>query len=420
MNILLKQVLINDPHSPYHGQVQDILIVDNKIQKIGSALSADNAQIVQEEGLEVSAGWVDCFAHFGDPGFEFNETFATGAAAAAAGGYTRVFTLPNTKPVTDNKSLVEYAAGQSRQLPVTIHPLGAITQKIEGKELAEMYDMRNSGAIAFTDGLSPVQSAGLLVKALQYVKAFDGVIIQMPIDKSIGHTGLMNEGIVSTQLGLPGLPDIAEIIMLKRDIDLVRYSGSRLHFTGITTKASLDLIKAAKQEGLAITCSVTPYHLFFCDEDLQGYDTNLKVNPPLRSRADMVALRQGILDGTIDCMASHHFPQDWDHKTCEFEYAKFGMNALESVFAAFNELFPTLPNQRLAELFSLNARTIFGIAVTHIQENAVPELTLYNRTLKSTLEMQQMKSKSHNNAFLHKILQGKVWGTFCNGQLTTN
>ena len=420
MNILLKQVLINDPHSPYHGQVQDILIVDNKIQKIGAQLSAENTTIVHEEDLEVSAGWVDCFAHFGDPGFEFNETFASGAAAAAAGGYTRVFTLPNTKPVTDNKSLVEYAAGQSRNLPVFIQPLGAITQKTEGKELAEMYDMRNSGAVAFTDGLSPVQSAGLLVKALQYVKAFDGVIIQMPIDKSIGHTGLMNEGIISTQLGLPGLPDIAEISMLKRDIDLVRYSSSRMHFTGITTKTSLDLIRAAKQEGLDITCSVTPYHLFFCDEDLQGYDTNLKVNPPLRSRADMMALRQGILDGTIDCMASHHFPQDWDHKTCEFEYAKFGMNALESVFAAFNELFPELDNERLVKLFSLNARNIFGLAVTHIEENAVAEFTLYKRTQKSTLEKLQMKSKSHNNAFLNKTLQGKVWGTICNGKLTTN
>lgn len=420
MNILLKQVLINDPHSPYHGQVQDILIIDNKIQKIGTQLVADYATIVQEEGLEVSAGWVDIFAHFGDPGFEFNETFASGAAAAAAGGYTRVFTLPNTKPVTDNKSLVEYAAGQSRHLPVTIHPLGAITQKTEGKELAEMYDMRNSGAIAFTDGLSPVQSAGLLVKALQYVKAFDGVIIQIPIDKSIGHTGLMNEGIVSTQLGLPGLPDIAEISMLKRDIDLVRYSGSRMHFTGITTKTSLELIKAAKQEGLAITCSVTPYHLFFCDEDLQGYDTNLKVNPPLRSRADMLALRQGILDGTIDCIASHHFPQDWDHKTCEFEYAKFGMNALESVFAAFNELFPTLPKERLVELFSMNARNIFNIPVTHIQENSLAEITLYNRNKEAVLEKHQMKSKSHNNAFLNKALKGKVWGTICNGQLTTN
>lgn len=420
MNILLKQVLINDPHSPYHGQVQDILIVDNRIQQIGTQLAADNATIVQEEGLEVSAGWVDIFAHFGDPGFEFNETFASGAAAAAAGGYTRVFSLPNTKPVTDNKSLVEYAAGQSRHLPVTIHPLGAITQKTEGKELAEMYDMRNSGAIAFTDGLSPVQSAGLLVKALQYVKAFDGVIIQIPIDKSIGHTGLMNEGIISTQLGLPGLPDIAEISMLKRDIDLVRYSGSRMHFTGITTKTSLDLIKAAKLEGLSISCSVTPYHLFFCDEDLQGYDTNLKVNPPLRSRADMMALRNGILDGTIDCMASHHFPQDWDHKTCEFEYAKFGMNALESVFAAFNELFPEISNERLVELFSLNARNIFSIPVTHIQENAAAEITLYNRKKQSALEKQNVKSKSHNNAFLNKALQGKVWGTFCNGQLTTN
>jgi dihydroorotase len=169
--------------------------------------------------------------------------------------------------------------------------LGAITQKTDGKELAEMYDMRNSGAVAFSDGLLPVQSAGLFVKALQYVKAFDGVLIQLPIDRSIGSAGLMNEGVISTQLGLPGLPSIAEISILKRDLDLLKYSGSKIHFTGITTKESLELIAAAKAAGLNVTCSVTPYHLFFCDEDLQDYNTYLKVNPPLRSRADMMALR---------------------------------------------------------------------------------------------------------------------------------
>lgn len=420
MNILLKQVLINDPHSPHNGQVLDLLIENNSIKEIGNHLSANNATTIQQEGLEVSAGWVDCFAHFGDPGFEFNESFTTGAAAAAAGGFTRVFSLPNTKPVTDNKSLVEYAAGQSKHLPVHVHPLGAITQKTEGKELAEMYDMRNSGAIAFSDGLLPVQSAGLFLKALQYVKAFDGVLIQLPIDRSIGNAGLMNEGIISTQLGLPGLPAIAEISILKRDLDLLKYSNSKLHFTGITTKESLDLISAAKAAGLKVSCSVTPYHLFFCDEDLQDYNTYLKVNPPLRTREDMMALREGVVNGTVDCIASHHFPQDWDHKICEFEYASFGMNALESSFSVVNHLLENLSNQRLVELFSLNARNIFGLPATHIAVNEVAELTIYHRNLFTQLTKENIKSKSLNNAFTNIELKGKVWGTINNGQLTIN
>ena len=420
MNILLKQVLINDPHSPHNGQVLDLFIENNRIKQIGTNLSNENATVIHQKGLQVSTGWVDCFAHFGDPGFEFNESFSSGAAAAAAGGFTRVFTLPNTKPVTDNKSLVEYAAGQSKHLPVHIHPLGAITQKTEGKELAEMYDMRNSGAIAFSDGLLPVQSAGLFVKALQYVKAFDGVLIQLPIDRSIGSAGLINEGVVSTQLGLPGLPSIAEISILKRDLDLLKYSGSKIHFTGITTKESLDLIAAAKAAGLKVTCSVTPYHLFFCDEDLQDYNTYLKVNPPLRTRADMMALREGVANGTVDCIASHHFPQDWDHKICEFEYASFGMNALESSFSVVNHLLGQISNERLIELFSLNARNIFGLPTTHIVENEVAELTIYHRNQVTQLAKENIKSNSFNNAFTNIELNGKVYATINNGQLTIN
>ena len=420
MTILLKQVLINDPHSSYNGQVLDVLIEGSLIKQIGSHLSNEHATVVQQDGLQISIGWVDCFAHFGDPGFEFNETFASGAAAAAAGGYTRVFTLPNTKPVTDHKSMVEYAVGQSKQLPIQIHPIGAITQKTEGKVLAEMYDMRNSGAVAFSDGLLPVQSAGLLVKALQYVKAFDGVLIQMPIDRSIGNAGLINEGIVSTQLGLPGLPTIAEISLLKRDLDLLKYSDSKIHFTGVSTKESLALISEAKANGLKVTCSVTPYHLFFCDEDVQDYNTYLKVNPPLRSRADMMALREGVINGTVDCIASHHFPQDWDHKICEFEYAAFGMNALESTFCAVNHLMGQLSNQRLVELFSLNARNIFQLPMTHIEENNIAEITIYHREETTQLTKDKIKSKSENNAFVNIALKGKVYGTIQNGHLTIN
>ncbi len=420
MNILLKQVKITDPNSPFNGKIFDLLINDNKISKIGQNLTDKAAIVVEIPNLFVSPGWVDIFSNFNDPGFEFKETITTGANAAAAGGYTRVFTLPNTKPVSDNKSLVEYASKQSADLPIYIHPIGAITQKTEGKELAEMYDMRNSGAIAFSDGLNPVQSPGLFLKALQYVKAFNGVLIQVPIDKTIGAAGLMNEGIISTRLGLPGIPAIAEESILKRDIELVKYTNSRLHITGVSTAASLELIRTAKKESINITCSVTPYHLFFSDDDLQTYDTFLKVNPPLRTKADMLALRDGVIDGTIDCIASHHLPQDWDHKICEFDYAEFGMIGLETAFFVINHLLEQLTDNRIAELFSINARNIFGLPTTHISEGEIAELTLYQRNDSTVLKKNDFKSKSANSAFIDRSLTGKIIGTINKGKYYQN
>src|SRR5687767_7315696 len=292
MKVLIQQVHITDPSSPLHGTIQDILIDSGIIRDIQPTLSAQADQVISGNNLHCSPGWVDVFANFNDPGYEFKETLETGAAAAAAGGYTDVFVIPNTKPAIDSKSQAEYISRRSRTLPVTIHPIGAVTKNTEGKELAEMYDMRASGAIAFSDGLNPVQSAGLLLKALQYVKAFDGIIIQIPDDKSVGMNGLMHEGIVSTRLGLPGKPMMAEELLVARDIKLARYAGSKLHFTGVSSPKSLEYIKRAKDGGIQVTCSVTPYHLFFCDEDLMNYDTNLKVYPPVRSKPDMQALRQ--------------------------------------------------------------------------------------------------------------------------------
>lgn len=417
MKILIRQAKIADIQSTSNGQTRDILIEDGIITKIATQIDAQADQEISADGLVISPGWVDIFAHGCDPGFEFKETLDTLAAAAEAGGYTQVFALADNKPVTDNKAQVEYIRLGSQHLPASILPLGAITKKMEGGSLAEMYDMRNSGAVAFSDGLSPVQSPGLFLKALQYVKAFDGVLIQLPIDKSIGAGGLMNEGIISTQLGLPGLPTIAEELMVKRDLDLLRYTGSKLHITGVSTANSIALIQAAKAEGLSVSCSVTPYHLFFCDEDLQQYDTNLKVNPPLRSKADMMALRKAVKEGIIDCIASHHIPQDWDHKTCEFEYAAPGMLGLQTAYAVVNEAVPGLSDEEMVALFSHNARNIFGLTKTHIQEGAQAELTLFSRTNNSTLTKATLKSKSANSAFLNMTLKGAVVATLYKGQI---
>lgn len=418
MKILVRQATVADPDSSFNGQVVDLLIDHHQLSQIATHIAGSADHVIEAEGLHVSPGFVDVFAHFADPGYEFKETLETGADAAAAGGFTQVFVLPNTSPVADKKTQIEYISQRSRPLPVTVHPLGAVTRGIEGKDLAEMYDMRNSGAVAFTDGTQPVQSPGLLLKALQYVKAFDGVIIQVPIDKSIGAGGLITEGIISTQLGLPGLPALAEETIIKRDIDLLRYTQSKLHITAASTQNSMALIAAAKAEGLNISCSVTPYHLYFCDEDLQTYDTHLKTNPPLRSREDMLALREAVLNGTVDCIASHHFPQDWDSKVCEFEYAKNGMTGLETSFNVVNDVLGQLRKERIAQLFSTNARKIFGLPPASITEGATAELTLFSTGGTSTLDKAQVKSKSHNTPFMGKELRGKILGIIHKGKLT--
>jgi dihydroorotase len=420
MKILVRQATIADPDSSFNGQVMDLLINENLVSKIASHITEAADEVVEAQGLIVSPGWVDVFSHFADPGYEYKETLETGAAAAAAGGFTQVFVLPNTQPVVDNKTQAEYISQRSRTLPVTIHPLGAITKGIEGKDLAEMYDMRNSGAIAFTDGNSPVQSPGLFLKALQYVKAFDGVLVQVPLDKSIGAGGLINEGVISTRLGLPGIPALAEEVIIKRDLDLLRYTQSKLHITGISTKNSLALIGAAKKEGLNVSCSVTPYHLFFCEEDMQTYDTNLKVSPPLRSKEDMLALREAVADGSVDCIASHHMPQDWDNKVCEFEYAKNGMTGLETSFAVINHLLPELTGEKIVQLFSGNARKIFGLPATHIAEGNVAELTLFTRSGTTLISKSQLRTKSSNTPFLDRELDGKILGIIHKGKLTLN
>lgn len=420
MKILIQQAFINDLQSPHHGTTNDILIENGIIKNIQPSINETADLKIEQKSLHVSNGWVDIFSNFCDPGYEFKESLESGANAAAAGGFTDVFVIPNTKPAIDTKSQIEYIIQKSKSYAVNIYPVGAITKNIEGKELAEMYDMKNSGAIAFSDGTNPVQSAGLLLKALQYIKAFDGVIIQIPDDKSVGASGLINEGIISTKLGLPGKPMIAEELIIERDIKLAEYTQSKIHFSGITSSKSIDHIKRAKDKGLQVTCSVTPYHLFFSDEDLLDYDTNLKVYPPLRTKSDIADLKKAVIDGTIDCIASHHFPHEYDSKVLEFEYAKFGMTGLETTYSVIKTILPQLSEEKLISLLSNNPRKIFGLDQPSIVAGKKSCITLFNPAETWTLKEENIRSKSKNTPFINKELQGKVIGIINGDKLFLN
>ncbi|HUC80568.1 MAG TPA: dihydroorotase [Flavisolibacter sp.] len=407
MDIVLKGATIVDPSSPFFQQTKNIFIQAGFIVEINDADRKADAT-VDLQGLSIAPGFVDIFSDFSDPGFEYRETLESGAASAGYGGYTNVFVLPNTNPVCHHKAGVEYIMHKGHQLPVSLFPIGAITKGTEGKELSEMYDMHQSGAVAFSDGLCPLQSPGILLKALQYLKAINKTVIQLPNDRSISAHGLINEGVVSTRLGLPGIPAMAEELMIVRDIELANYTGGSLHITGISTAKSVQLIREAKQEGINVSCSVTPYHLLFTDENLADYDTNLKLSPPLRKSVDRDALKVGLMDGTIDCVASHHLPQHTDNKVVEFEYAKNGMIGLETCFSVVRTAMPELPLEKLVNCLAIAPRKIFGLPPVSIQPGQPASLSLFLPDEEWTPD--RFYSKSKNSAFLNKPLRGKPLG----------
>ncbi len=410
MTILIKQAILLSPDSSHHLKKRDILIKNGKIEKIATSISVKANKIISEKNLYVSRGWKDLFADFCDPGFEHKEDIHSGIAAAKAGGYTGICLVPNTEPTISSKAQVDYIARHSQNSGIELIPIGSVSMDTKGEQLAEMYDMNHTGARVFSDGKKSIQSAGLLLKALQYLKTINGTLIQVPDTQSISKHGLMNEGQQSTALGMPGNPAIAEHIQIQRDLTLCEYAGSRIHFTGITTKKSVELISSARKKGIQVSCSVSPYHLLFTDQDLSGYDTQYKVFPPLRTEQDRKYLIKALREGKIDGVASHHFPQDTDAKKVEFAYAQNGAISLQLMLPML--LKAGFTAEEIAGIVIGAFKSVEGLdAETEFKEGHRADLTLFTTQGETVINSKTNQSKSQNTPLFEEVLPGRIIGT---------
>ncbi len=418
MTTLLKSATIIDASSPYHRQQKDILIVNGKITKIANSIKSEpKFKVIQLENLHVSCGWFDTSVSFGEPGYEERETIKKGLEVAAKSGFTTVAVNPNTNPVIDSKSDVEFLINKANGFATKLLPIGALTQGSKGIDMAELFDMKQSGAIAFGDYNKAIENDNLMKVALLYSQNFDGLIISFPQNNAITGEGIVNEGINSTRLGLKGNPALAEHIQIARDLFLLEYTGGKLHIPTITSAKSVQLIKDAKKKGLQVSCSVTAHHLTLTDDELEGFDSKVKVTPPLRTKQDAKALIKGLKDGVIDMITSDHNPIDIENKKLEFSLAKDGTIGLESVFGAVNSV---LDIETTIQALTHNPRAIFGQERNGITKDATANLTLFNPEGSYIFSKKHILSTSKNAAFDGKELKGKVYGVYSNKKLVLN
>lgn len=407
MKLIIREAKIIDTKSPFHNQTVDILIADGFIKKIGSKLAnPDQFEEITQENLHISQGWFDSSVSLGEPGFEDRETIANGLKVAAKSGFTGIALQPNSFPVIDNQSQVLFVKNKALQSATELFPIGALTKGSEGKDMAELFDMKNAGAVAFGDYNKSQANANMLKIALQYVQDFDGLVIAYPQDEMIKGHGVVNEGIVSTRLGLKGIPNLAEELQIARNLFLLEYTGGKLHIPTISTAKAVALISEAKAKGLAVTCSVSVHHLVLTDQKLEQFDTRYKVTPPLRTETDRKALLEGVNNGTIDMITSDHNPIDIEHKKMEFDAAKDGTIGLESAFAALMTVLPleTVINKLTA------GKNVFKIESNTIQEGSKANLSLFNPEGEVVFTKKSIVSKSLNSAFLGLTLKGKAYG----------
>ncbi|MCO4294194.1 dihydroorotase [Solitalea sp. MAHUQ-68] len=421
MKFLIKSATIVDPNSSFNGQVKDILIDKGQITQIDSVIEAKGAEVYDATGQFVSPGWMDMHVNFGDPGFETKEDLISGCAAAAAGGFTAVAIMPNTNPPMHSKAEIEYIKNRAKGNSVDVYPIGSLSVKREGVDIAELYDMTQSGAVAFSDGNKPVQNAGFMMRSLQYALAFNGLVISYPEDASIAEKAKVNEGITATYLGMKGIPNIAEELMIARDIFLAEYTGGKVHFTTVSTAGGVELIRAARKKGLPITADVAVHHLLLDDSVLMGFDSNYKVKPPLRSQNDIKALKDGLRDGTIDAVVSQHTPHEIEFKDQEFETSAYGISGLETAYAVFNMACEkVLAIEEMVDALAISPREILGLEVPVIELNKPANITVFDPDHQWMLSAENIRSKSKNTPFIGKDLKGKAMAIVNNGQMIIN
>lgn len=417
MKIIIRSAKIIDSKSPFHNQTVDLLIADGLIEKIGTSLPENKeATEVKFDNLHLSQGWFDSSVSLGEPGYEDRETIANGLNVAAKSGFTVIALQPNSFPIIDNQSQVNFVKNKANGFATELFPIGALTKASEGKDMAELFDMKKAGAIAFGDYNKSIDNANLLKIALQYVQDFDGLVITYAQDANLKGNGVANEGIVSTKLGLKGIPTLAEELQVARNLFLLEYTGGKLHIPTISTAKSVELIREAKAKGLMVTTSVSVHHLVLTDEKLEGFDTRFKVTPPLRTESDRQVLLKGVLDGTIDMITSDHNPIDIEFKKMEFDTAKNGTIGFESAFGA---LLTVLPLETIIEKLTLG-KVVFGIENNSIAEGSKANFTFFTPEGKSTFTKENILSKSKNSAFLGTEIKGSVYGILNQNQLVTS
>lgn len=422
MAFLLKSAHVVDPVAGIDGIV-DVKIENDRIAEVGENLSADGAEVIDLSGKVLVPGLVDMHVHLREPGYEHKGTIESETRAAAKGGMTGVCSMPNTDPVTDNGVTVEYVKSVAeREGHCRVFPAGAVTRGLKGEIISEMGDMVAHGAVAFTDDGHGVQGAGMLRRAMDYGKMFDKVFMSHCQDDDLVGEGQVNEGVVSTRLGLLGWPAEGEEIQIARDIAIARLTGAKLHIQHISTARGLDLVRAAKEEGLPVTCEATPHHMFLTEDAIgETYDTALKVNPPLRTAEDAAAIIEGVADGSVDAIVTDHAPHAAWEKAREFELAPFGMTGIEASLALVNtNLVKTgkIGYARMVELMSIAPRRILGLDPVSIAAGSVADITVFDPEVAWTVGAEGYESKADNCGFAGTEVCGRATDVFVGGKRT--
>ena len=414
MNLLLKNTTILENQNPFHKQQVDIEITDGIISNIGKNLTVKAGyEVIEKDNLHVSQGWLDTSVVFGEPGFETTETIENGLKVAAKSGFTSVFLHSNTNPAIDNQAILQFVKSKAQNSVSNLHIVGCLTKNSEGTDLAELFDMKNAGVVAFGDYKKSMSNANLLKIAFQYVENFDGILFVQPMNKDIKGKGFVNEGEVSTKLGLKGIPAMAEEMEIERNIALLEYTNGKLHIPTITTKNSIDLIAKAQAKGLQITCGVSVNNLVLTDEELVDFNSNTKIYPPLRTETDRKALIEGVLNNVISVITSDHCPVNIEQKQLEYDLADYGSIGLESAFGALQTVLPT---EVIVEKFTAK-KSYFNIENSTISEGNKADLTLFNPNEEWVFGKENILSFSKNSIMMGKKMKGKVYGIITNNKI---